>query len=140
MRLSVINAMTKRNKCIPLYNPKRCQNDLDEFFYTRRKIMPTYQIAQYETHTQGYTVEADNPKEALQKIMDGEGDIIEGSLEYCEVDDTKGMPVEEFFEEFDLELDDENYQDIPFEGNDEYLETIASIKEFKPEKEENHAP
>ena len=57
--------------------------------------MPVYEIEQYELHTQTYRVEANSRAEAIVKLLDGEADPVDNSLEYIEVADDFGMSVDE---------------------------------------------
>ncbi len=57
--------------------------------------MPTFEIEQYELHMMKYRVEASNEAEAIKKLFDGEGEPVDNSLEYIEVADDFGMPVDE---------------------------------------------
>lgn len=57
--------------------------------------MPTYEIEQYEIHTQKYRIEADCEVDALIKLFNGEAEPVDGSLEYVEVCEDLGLPVEE---------------------------------------------
>ena len=56
--------------------------------------MTTFVLEVYELHTEKYKIEANSKAEAVQKFMDGEGDVINDSLEYIEQDETRGMPTE----------------------------------------------
>ena len=58
--------------------------------------MPTFQIEQYELHTAKYRVEATSEAEAIAKLFDGEGEPVDNSLEYIEVAEDYGLPVDEF--------------------------------------------
>jgi type III secretion system FlhB-like substrate exporter len=57
--------------------------------------MPTYEIEQYELHAMKYRVEADSEAEAIAKLLNGEADPMDNSLEYIEVADDYGLPVDE---------------------------------------------
>lgn len=57
--------------------------------------MPTFEIEQYELHTMKYRVEANNEAEAIRVLLDGEADPVDNSLEYIEVAEDFGMPVDE---------------------------------------------
>lgn len=57
--------------------------------------MPTYEIEQYELHVQKYRVEAADEADAIAKLFQGEADAIDNSLEYVEVADEYGMPVDQ---------------------------------------------
>ncbi len=55
----------------------------------------TYEIEQYELHTMKYRVEACSEAEAIQSLLEGEGDAVEGTLEYIEVDEDRGLPTDD---------------------------------------------
>ena len=57
--------------------------------------MPTFEIEQYETHAMKYRVEADNQAEAIAKLFAGEADPVDNSLEFIEVAEDFGLPVDE---------------------------------------------
>ena len=63
--------------------------------------MPTFEIEQYELHTQTYRVEASSEAEAIKKLFDGDGDgdgdveAVDNSQEYIEVAEDFGLPVEQ---------------------------------------------
>jgi hypothetical protein len=57
--------------------------------------MPRYEIEQYELHTMRYSVEAVSEAEAIKKLLTGEADPIDDTLELIEVADDYGMPVAE---------------------------------------------
>jgi len=57
--------------------------------------MPTYEIEQYELHTTKYLVKAKSPAHAIKRLFDGEAEAVDGSLEYIEVADDSGLPVDE---------------------------------------------
>ncbi len=58
--------------------------------------MPTYEIEQYEVHTQTYQVEAANEVEALKNFFAGDGDPLDNGLDYIEVADDLGLPAKEY--------------------------------------------
>jgi non-ribosomal peptide synthetase component E (peptide arylation enzyme) len=58
-------------------------------------IMPQYDIEQYELHSQRYAVEAASEAEAIQKLLAGEAEAIDDTLELIEVADEYGMLVAE---------------------------------------------
>jgi hypothetical protein len=58
--------------------------------------MPTYEIEQYELHCSKFRVEAESKADAIARLFTGEGDPVDNSLEYIEVADDYGLPVEEF--------------------------------------------
>ena len=57
--------------------------------------MPTYEIEQYEIHTQTYRVEANSEAEAIKKLFDGEAEPVDQSQDYIEVCEDLGLPAEE---------------------------------------------
>ena len=60
--------------------------------------MPKFEIEQYEIHTQLYRVEADSEAEAVKRLFDGEASAVDDGLEYIEVAEDVGLPVEEYRE------------------------------------------
>lgn len=57
--------------------------------------MPKYEIEQYELHTMKYQITAANEAEAIVKLFDGEAEPVDGSLEYVEIAEDFGLPVDE---------------------------------------------
>lgn len=57
--------------------------------------MPMYEIEQYELHTMKHRVKAKSPAHAIKRLFDGEAEAVDGSLEYIEVADDCGLPVDE---------------------------------------------
>lgn len=57
--------------------------------------MPRFEIEQYELHTMKYAVEAASEAEAIKKLLTGEAEAIDDTLELIEVADEYGMPVAE---------------------------------------------
>lgn len=57
--------------------------------------MPVYEIEQYEIHTQKYQIEAATEAEAIAMLLNGEGEAMDDRLEYIEVAEDIGLPVEE---------------------------------------------
>ena len=60
--------------------------------------MPTYEIEQYELHTMTYRVDADGPADAIVKLLDGEAEAVDNTLDFIEVADERGMLVAEHSE------------------------------------------
>lgn len=59
--------------------------------------MPIYIVEQYEVSATKLSVKAASEAEAIQKILNGEGDAISGmGPEYIETLETMGLPVEEY--------------------------------------------
>ena len=59
------------------------------------RIMPTYELEQYELHVTKYRVEAMDKGEAVAKLFAGEADPMDNSSEFVEVADNYGMPVDQ---------------------------------------------
>lgn len=57
--------------------------------------MPTFEVEQYEIHTQTYRVEADSEAEAIIKLRNGEAEPVDGSLDFIKVAENLGLPVDE---------------------------------------------
>jgi hypothetical protein len=58
--------------------------------------MPTYEIEQYELHTQTYRVQADSEAEAIAKLLNGKAEAVDGGLEFIEVAEDLGLPADEY--------------------------------------------
>jgi hypothetical protein len=61
--------------------------------------MPYYEVERYELQASTIRVKADNPVEAVTKVLEGEGTEIDGSLVYIEPADRYGMQAGEYFDE-----------------------------------------
>jgi len=61
----------------------------------RNGPMPVYEIEQYELHTTKYRVEADSEAQAIAKLFNGEADPVDNSLDFIEVADDYGLPVDQ---------------------------------------------
>ena len=57
--------------------------------------MPTYEIEQYEIHTQTYRVEASSEAEAIKILFDGQAVPMDNGIEYIEVCEDLGLPADE---------------------------------------------
>lgn len=57
--------------------------------------MPTYEIEQYELHVVKYRTEAEHETEAIVKVLDGEAEPVDNSLEFVEIADDFGVPADE---------------------------------------------
>jgi hypothetical protein len=55
-----------------------------------------FEIEQYELHTMKYRVEADTEADAIAKLLNGESEAVEGGLEFIEVAEDLGLPVDEY--------------------------------------------
>jgi len=94
--------------------------------------MPFFRIEQYEIHVQTYQVEADCEAQAIEKLFAGEADAIDGCLEYIEVAEDLGLPVDEF-----RELADELFAPDASIGED-VISSIRSIEQVKPKFDNNN--
>ena len=57
--------------------------------------MPIFEIEQYEICATAYHVEATTEAEAIAKLLDGEGEAVDGSHEYVETAEDCGLSVDE---------------------------------------------
>ena len=57
--------------------------------------MSTYEIEQYEVHTQIYRVNAHSEADALRLLFDGQADAVDNGLEFIEVCEDLGLPVDD---------------------------------------------
>ena len=90
--------------------------------------MPVYEIEQYELWTSKTRVEADSPTEAIQKLLDGDGDPVDNSSEYIETDDTRGISLEQA-EKAGIEFCDNSFDPIlPLFIEEWGIPTIRSIE------------
>ncbi|MCH7687462.1 MAG: hypothetical protein IH899_12400 [Planctomycetes bacterium] len=60
--------------------------------------MPTYEIEQYEVHTQTYRIEASSEAEAIKMLFDGQAEPVDQSQDFIEVCEELGLPAEEYRE------------------------------------------
>ncbi len=84
--------------------------------------MQVYEIEQYEIHTQTYRVEASNEADAIRKLFEGETEAIDGGLEYIQICEDLGLPVEE-----NQELADELHS-LDVSIGEVVISSIASIR------------
>ena len=85
--------------------------------------MPTYEIEQYELHTMKYRVEAEDEAHAIAKLLNGEADPMDNSLEYIEVADDYGLPVDE-----NRDLADQ-LRNLGIAVGDDIIPSVRSIEE-----------
>ena len=57
--------------------------------------MATFEIEQYEIHSQKFQVEANSEAEAIKKLFDGEADATDEGPELIEVAEDFGLPADE---------------------------------------------
>jgi len=81
-------------------------------------------IEQYELHIQKYKVKARNEAEAIAKVLNGEAEPVDGSLEYVEVAEDFGLPADE-----DQRLANQ-LQKLGVQV-DEVIPSIRSVQRFK---------
>lgn len=53
-----------------------------------------YEVEQYELHASKYRVNADSKAQAIQMVLDGQGDMVDNSTEFIGVGDN-GLPLEQ---------------------------------------------
>ena len=56
--------------------------------------MPRYEIEQYEIHAQTFRVDALSEAEAVATLFNGGGDAVDDGLNFIEVADEIGLPVD----------------------------------------------
>jgi hypothetical protein len=96
--------------------------------------MPTYEIEQYELHCSKFRIEAESPADAIARLFEGEGDPVDHSLEYIEIVEDYGMPVEEF---------PELAQELEHRGvltDEDFIPSIRSIIEVQSANKRESAP
>lgn len=54
--------------------------------------MPTFAIEQYELHVMTYDVDAATEADAVARLYDGLVEPVDDSLEFCEIDNSRGLP------------------------------------------------
>ena len=59
------------------------------------KTMQMYEIEQYELHAMKYRVQANSKAETIAKLLKGEAEPVDGTLEYIEVADDYGLAANE---------------------------------------------
>jgi hypothetical protein len=88
--------------------------------------MPLYEIEQYELHVMKYQVEADSEADAVAKLLMGEGEPVDNSLEFVNIIDDLGMSLTE-----DQELASQLFDLGVIHSGDEIIGSIRSIKQVK---------
>ncbi len=58
--------------------------------------MPVYEIEQYEVYSCKYRVSAENKAEAISKLLNGDGEMVDNSVEYIQVHDEMGLSVSHY--------------------------------------------
>ncbi|MFN0017947.1 MAG: hypothetical protein ACKVP0_06780 [Pirellulaceae bacterium] len=86
--------------------------------------MPKYEVEQYELHVMKYRIEAANEAEAVAKLLDGEAESVDGSLEYVEVAEDSGLPVDECQDLAD------KLREVGVPVGEHIIPSIRSIKEL----------
>ena len=79
-----------------------------------------YEVEQYELHSVTYRVEAESKAEAIQKVLAGDGDMVDNSQEYIETADEKFLPLDpeiiKELEELGVQIEEmafDNAQGVP---------------------------
>ena len=85
--------------------------------------MPTYEIEQYELHAMKYQVEAEDEAHAIAKLLNGEADPVDNSLDFIEVADDYGLPVDE-----NRDLADQ-LRNLGIAVGDDIIPSVRSIEE-----------
>ena len=87
--------------------------------------MPTFEIEQYEVHTQKYHIEAATQAEAIRRLLeDDDIEPLEGSTEYVETDEERGLSTAREYHNLAAKLEDMGI------GCGAVIPSIASIKEL----------
>lgn len=89
--------------------------------------MPVYEIEQYELHAMTYRVEADDPADAIVRLLDGEAEAVDNSMDFVEVADDRGMLVEDHPELAD------KLRTLGVPVDDRIIPSIRSISEVESE-------
>lgn len=58
--------------------------------------MPVYEIEQYEIHAQKFRVRAKSEAHAIKRLLEGAADAVDDGLDYIEVCEDMGLPVDEY--------------------------------------------
>lgn len=87
--------------------------------------MPTYELEQYELHAMQYRVEATNEAEAIAKLFDGEAEPVCTTMDFVEVAEDFGLPVDEH-----RDLADQ-LRELGVPVGDHVIPSIRSIKEVE---------
>ena len=90
------------------------------------KTMPVFRIEQYEIHVQGYNVTADDEADAIHRLLLGEGDPIDNSLEFVEIADDHGMLVSE-----NRDLSDQLFDQGLIHSDDRVIPSIRCVEEVE---------
>jgi hypothetical protein len=88
--------------------------------------MPVFRIEQYEIHVQGYNVTADSEADAISRLLMGEGDPIDNSLEFVNIADDHGMSVND-----NRDLADQLFDCGAINGHDEIIPSIRCIEQVE---------
>ena len=87
-------------------------------------IMPRYEIEQYEIHLLRYGVDAPSEAHAIGRLLTGEGVPIDGSAEFIEVCQDRGLPVAKHSELAD------DLRELGIAIQREVIPSIRSIKKI----------
>lgn len=85
--------------------------------------MPLYEVEQYEVHTVKYLAHAKDRAAAIMQVLNGEAELVDGSGEFIEIDEDRGMPLED---------EPELYEALQSAGarvRDDFAATIRSVCE-----------
>ena len=84
------------------------------------------QTVAFDQSLQRYRVEADSEADAISKLFQGEADPIDNSLEYVEIADDRGMPIDEH-----RDLADQLFDRGSISGHDEVIPSVRSIEQVE---------
>jgi hypothetical protein len=88
--------------------------------------MPLYEIEQYELHVQRYRIEANDEADAIGRLLMGEGDPIDNSLEFINIADDLGMALSE-----NPDLSSQLFDRGILKSGDDIIGSIRSIKQVE---------
>jgi hypothetical protein len=88
--------------------------------------MPTYEIEQYELHVMKYRIEADSEADAIARLLVGEGEPVDNSLEFADIADEYGMSLSE-----NPELSSQLFDKGVVKGGDTIIGSIRSIRQVE---------
>jgi hypothetical protein len=88
--------------------------------------MPLYEIEQYELHVMKYHLVADSEATAIGKLLLGEGDPVDDSLEFINIADDQGMSLSE-----NPDLSSQLFDKGVVKGGDTIIGSIRSIRQVE---------
>ncbi|MCB9951414.1 MAG: hypothetical protein H6824_10575 [Planctomycetaceae bacterium] len=58
--------------------------------------MPRYEIEQYELHVMTFRIDANDPADAIVRLLDGEAEPVDNTQEYVEIAEECGLLVDDY--------------------------------------------